>query len=337
MIENNKHCAFCKSILFDDDEVVYCPICGAPHHADCYKSCGHCALEHLHGTDKQYDPHPEDKVEANDDIPRDRVGHTCPHCGKISSSDTLFCPYCGNMFGKSSNSFESDDNQTYFPGGFNGMPVGFNFDPLGGIDKSTKIGDCEAGELANFVRINTRRYIPLFARMEEHKKKVGWNWSAFLFPAAWNIYRKNYVVAIVLLALVVSSLCLISPMIFAFNSYIGSLPVGIAISRADIIAAFSSISGWVWLLFGIGIAVDITGRVISGLFGDAWYKKRVFEKVNEIKNDDEIEDTAAEIAERGGVNHWLALLFFYPSVMVLYQAAIIIFELLMSLMSGGIQ
>ena len=48
-------CVRCHAYLFDDDDVVYCPVCGAPHHRDCYNELGHCALEALHGTDKQYD------------------------------------------------------------------------------------------------------------------------------------------------------------------------------------------------------------------------------------------------------------------------------------------
>ena len=44
-------CSVCHAYLFDDDDVVYCPVCGAPHHRDCYKSIGHCAFEEAHGTE----------------------------------------------------------------------------------------------------------------------------------------------------------------------------------------------------------------------------------------------------------------------------------------------
>ena len=47
-------CVYCKAYLLSDDDVVYCPVCGAPHHRECYESLGHCALEELHGTDRQY-------------------------------------------------------------------------------------------------------------------------------------------------------------------------------------------------------------------------------------------------------------------------------------------
>ena len=54
-------CPVCHAYLFDEDDVVICPVCGAPHHRDCYAHVGHCALEHLHGTDEQYSP-PEKEI-----------------------------------------------------------------------------------------------------------------------------------------------------------------------------------------------------------------------------------------------------------------------------------
>ena len=42
-------CGVCHAYLFEDDDVVYCPVCGAPHHRDCYKSIGHCAYEAAQG------------------------------------------------------------------------------------------------------------------------------------------------------------------------------------------------------------------------------------------------------------------------------------------------
>lgn len=52
-VEGEK-CPVCHSYMFDDEDIVFCPICGAPHHRECYKSIGHCALEKYHGTDMEY-------------------------------------------------------------------------------------------------------------------------------------------------------------------------------------------------------------------------------------------------------------------------------------------
>ena len=66
MIEKNKQCAFCKALLFDEDDVVHCPVCGAPHHRDCYNKLGHCALEDLHGTENEYDAQKEIEFRINE-------------------------------------------------------------------------------------------------------------------------------------------------------------------------------------------------------------------------------------------------------------------------------
>ena len=64
--EINKSCALCHAYLFDEDDVVYCPVCGAPHHRECYNSIGHCALESTHGTENQYDLLKEKELELRE-------------------------------------------------------------------------------------------------------------------------------------------------------------------------------------------------------------------------------------------------------------------------------
>ena len=41
-------CAYCHALLFEEDDVVYCPECGAPHHRDCYNQLGECANKANH-------------------------------------------------------------------------------------------------------------------------------------------------------------------------------------------------------------------------------------------------------------------------------------------------
>ena len=51
----SKTCQFCHGILFEEDDIVVCPECGAPHHRECWQKAGKCALEEFHGTENQYD------------------------------------------------------------------------------------------------------------------------------------------------------------------------------------------------------------------------------------------------------------------------------------------
>ena len=42
-------CAVCGEEFTEADDVVFCPICGAPHHRECYASLGQCGLASEHG------------------------------------------------------------------------------------------------------------------------------------------------------------------------------------------------------------------------------------------------------------------------------------------------
>ena len=73
----NKKCAVCEAYLFEDDDVVCCPICGAPHHRDCYSAVGHCGLEKYHGTDLQY------KAEETEEVKNEKTETASGNKGRI--------------------------------------------------------------------------------------------------------------------------------------------------------------------------------------------------------------------------------------------------------------
>ncbi|MBQ5885092.1 MAG: zinc-ribbon domain-containing protein [Clostridia bacterium] len=332
MIEKNKQCAFCKALLFDEDDVVHCPVCGAPHHRECYLSSGHCALEHLHGTANEYNPHPEND---SGEIPLDREGHVCPKCGKISSSDTIFCPYCGTLFAKNAEEEEKDN----FPkveinvGDENPIKAAMQQKALGGIDKDAKIDGIKAGVIASFVRMNTPRYIPLFAHFAEHKKKRHWNWSAFLFPAAWNAYRKNYMYSAVFAALAICSFLLVTSLAMATGAYLDQLPLDTTLTFKHLGEAFSTVGYMHWILFAVGIGLDLLSRIVCGLYGDSWYKTACFEKMQEIDQMDDPDEAKLQFIRKGGVNQFLGLILLYPSGLMLYQVATLLFQVFTWLMN----
>ena len=324
MIEKNKQCAFCKALLFEEDDIVYCPVCGAPHHRDCYSSCGHCALEHLHGTAEEYDPHPEND---NNEIPLDREGHSCKNCGKISSSDTIFCPYCGRVFAEKDDADKNDfGGEKGNSNGQNPFATSLMFDTLGGIDKDAEIDGIKAGVVASFVRMNSRRYVPIFAHFAEHKKKRSWNWSAFLFPSAWNAYRKNYIISAFFAALTVCSFYLITSLATATNAYLGQLPVDTGLTFEHLGNAFASVGYMHWILFAVGIGLDLIARIVCALYGDSWYKTACFEKLKAINELDDTDEAKQMFIRKGGVNQFLGLLLLYPSGLMLYQALTLLFQ-----------
>ena len=41
-------CVHCDSIFTETSDVVVCPLCGSPHHRECWKETGKCTNEDKH-------------------------------------------------------------------------------------------------------------------------------------------------------------------------------------------------------------------------------------------------------------------------------------------------
>lgn len=308
-----KTCQICHSYLFDDDDVVVCPICGAPHHRDCYNSLGHCGAQSYHGTDNQYDK----VTKAAENASNEQTENTkedsviCSNCGNILKKSTPFCPYCGNSLTNNAGG-QSNGQPNGQPfgnaGQFGGFPFGAGFvapmiDPLGGVNPETTIDDVKVSDIKDFVAVNTQRYIPKFLTLSP-KNKVSWNWAAFLFPHAWLFYRKNFkpaiFVSILMLAISITSL----PFNAAISSIAQTLPVGytqIDLANA-LIANISTVGAFPILLALAGGITSLAVRIICGIFGDWWYKQFTIESIKSINSNALTDDRAAAFSKKGKVS-----------------------------------
>ena len=104
-----QHCPVCGEAFAETDDIVSCPVCGAPHHRSCWQAAGHCHFEETHGTDAQW------KREAEPTTEEAGVKNRCPNCGKrniqridsqtirgVDGYDVLettyVCKHCGHTF-----------------------------------------------------------------------------------------------------------------------------------------------------------------------------------------------------------------------------------------------
>ncbi len=287
MNSEKKTCVVCHSYLFDDDDVVYCPVCGAPHHRDCYNAIGKCGLEALHGTDKQYDKikaetPPESKLE-NKAESNPIMQTKCQICGESYDMKEPVCPNCGAPNYRIISGFSP-------------------FDALGGVPKDIDLGEgVTADEAKRFVMANSQRYIPKFAAMSMGKK-LSWNWFAFLFPSGFLLSRKMYLKG--------TAVGLVSVILRVFEELLG-----LAVYNAGGVDAYSyqsvySVLGAVdkkILIFGIiAFFLDFVLRIVLGLIGDRIYKNHAVSKVAEIKkNSSDIEE---DMNRKGGINFFTMLI-----------------------------
>lgn len=303
-------CVRCHAYLFDDDDVVYCPVCGAPHHRECYNELGHCGLEALHGTDKQYD-----KLKAAEEtVPADEAerGHTgenaegeitCQMCHESYDFSLNACPKCGAP------------NVAKAGGSF------VNFDFLGGVPADCDIGEgVTAEEAKRLVAANTPRYIPKFAVLNK-KNRASWNWMAFLFPCEWMLSRKMYKngVAAGLLTVIASILYLpLSNAIYNLG-YVGNETYTDIIGNAA--EHISDIGAAVMVFAVLGFVLNLAIRIVSGVFGDYLYKTYTIDTVKLIRA--ESDDADYDYRKRGGVNMFLFLIGFMaveylPSIIAIF-------------------
>ncbi len=301
---DKKHCAYCHAILFDEDDVVYCPECGAPHHRECYNQLGECAKKAMHGLEPENTPEPEQKDSRPEGIPLDREGHICKRCGKISSSDTLFCPYCATPF--------VEAGRIQFGQGPNIYGPGAN-DPYGGVDPKEQLEGVSVHEYASFVRSNTQRYIPIFKRLADGKK-AGWNWGAFFFGHSWLFFRKCYregFIALLfrLIVVLLNTPINVSLYTFMFENNVSYQDVYASPELATQI--LSAIPPIAWIMMLLAMLASIAISVVLAVFGDRIYMTRVKKRINQIKEEPAFEDKSTAIAMSGGCNFFSAVTLYY--------------------------
>ena len=56
MIYTGEKCPVCGKNFVEGDDIVVCPVCGTPHHRDCYNLHNACANEGLHAENFEWKP-----------------------------------------------------------------------------------------------------------------------------------------------------------------------------------------------------------------------------------------------------------------------------------------
>lgn len=283
----------CHAYLFPEDDIVYCPVCGAPHHRECYNQLGHCALEEFHGTDRQYD-----KVKAREE---EQAAAEMPNTGE-NAEGLITCQMCHEKYDFALNACPKCGAPNIAKAG--GSFV--NFDFLGGVPADYDIGDgITADEAKRFVAANTPRYIPKFAVLNA-KNKLSWNWLAFLFPCGWMLSRKMYKNGVIAGLLTVISSLFYLPFMNAINN-LGTTP---GETQAQIMQSIyehlPKMGAAVIAGLLAGFVLNIAVRILSALFGDYLYKQYAISSIKTIRA--ESEDMDYDYRKKGGVNIFLFLL-----------------------------
>ncbi len=259
----NQKCVVCNAYLFPEDDVVYCPTCGAPHHKDCYKFAGKCGMEEFHGTEKEY-KNPETDEPKNIEENETKNNEICLRCGNKRVESSRFCPYCGapNM-----------DPE------FRSIPFG-NFTVFDG--KAPIEDGVTAEDVAKVVMFNPLRYIEKFKRLKKGHS-LSFNWAALLIPHGWFAYRKMYKASFLVTALKVIASILQLPLLLQLTSALGSN----SLNPTEMLKYFAENPTEVYflpnLLVFISFILTLSVHILSALFADKTYKTQVIDAIKKIK------------------------------------------------------
>ncbi len=283
-------CPACNQIFTDDDDVVVCPVCGAPHHRECWFKTGSCTFQDKHGS---FTWKPENAQSSQEDFnPKSTLGEICPNCGANNPPDTLFCPTCGMP--RNVNGAETQFNNPY---------VKFD-DPF----KDVTVDGVSSKDMAEFIQGSSYEYIRKFSL----KKHNGFNWAAFIFGPLWFLYRKMYKIgAAVLVIIAVLSISFSEPA----NTYLDKFndimqKAAYAETEEELNAAAEQYNqlnaSTESTLMAIYCAAITAVCLCCGIFGNTAYRKYCVKSITEAQasatgNQSEFYKTM-NLRKKGGIN-----------------------------------
>lgn len=184
------HCPVCSKRFAEGDDIVVCPVCGAPHHRECYQKIGHCALDNLH-LQGQVWQHPKEQTKTKPDATAEET--TCPSCGAHNPKSGIFCQVCGAPLGHSRAEKPMNSFGNPFAAGNANSGMAYKA-AFGGLAPDETIDGESARDIALFIGNNSHYFLPRF-KMLSSRGGITFNWAALLFHAFYFVYRKMYWIA----------------------------------------------------------------------------------------------------------------------------------------------
>lgn len=321
-------CPVCGKAFTEQDDIVVCPECGAPHHRECYTAHGRCGCAETHGTDQQWD----------------RCHHAikknCPFCQGQNDEDASFCSHCGRPLTEPNTQQQQtppggaprDPGAPYGPG----VPFGPSGQPFPGqgafhISPNDPIEDVTYGDMAKVVRSNVPFYMLVFYRMKNFNRKR-FNFAAFLFGPAWFLYRKQYKggflylginMALSAISILLSKFCAAPVMEAAYQSL--GIPSSAIITNDTMNQVVQTIMNMgigsiiLFLLPWITTVASFVLAIIAGVKANKWYMNHCLRTAREVRNTtpSSVEQDAL-YEKKGGVNIALAMILIAINVALTY-------------------
>ena len=175
-------------------------------------------------------------------------------------------------------------------------------DPFGGVSRTETIDGISVETIARVIGPNAAYYLPRFKTMSETRRKVFWNFPAFLIPYNWLLYRKNLLIGWLLFAFY---WILNTFFQLAFDRLFPGNTLPTAAEFAQLL--LTGENSLLWIVMYVALAVIVAIHVLCGLFGNWIYMQQVLKKARQLRDDPQPYDDQRFLAT-GGVSPAMGIL-----------------------------
>ncbi len=170
-------CPVCGELFKEDDDIVVCPVCGAPHHRECYNKENHCHFEDKHEEGFDFSSLHKENLNTIE------TAYDSETIKKMPNGDRV-AEYC-----------KKDPELDFLTKQI--MKLSFP-----DTEDDVILGDAPAVYYREAAGKKAGYYLPRFFFIENDKERhLYFNFSAFFIPLTWCVYRKLYKAAALVLAL----------------------------------------------------------------------------------------------------------------------------------------
>lgn len=311
----NKLCPVCSTSFKENDDIVVCPECGTPHHRECYKKLGECALKVYHekGFVWQGKLPSEIEREEQESPPKTsfeeavskQISNPDPHKAEYPSGVPQGNPYEIYRRNAEQGQHTAENNDNSNPSSHEELealrqlpdPYQTAYRSIRSITEDEERGeDGVCGkELCYFAGRSIIHYSQAFNAFRNGvlkngkltKVKIFFNFSAGFFSPIHQFYRRMDLLAIVVLLL--KTLLAVPGMLAIYAS-------------ESIIQLSASAAGIVNALYVAGDFIGLAITVLLCIFGDYIYYRfcvRKIKKIREKFDDGKADGYYTALTERG--------------------------------------
>ncbi|MGN0532773.1 MAG: RING finger protein [Eubacterium sp.] len=296
IFKNGESCPVCDKKFNEEDDIVICPLCGTPHHRQCYSRLGKCANADKHKSGYEYNSGnsahngiqeqqeksntEKENFQSNEALNRYFLNPEsaeksetvkCGKCGAENRSTSAFCSECGErltvdektVVGRAQEVYASASQEQY-------------------RNSREEIDGKSVSDIASVVVSNTKRFIPKFKR----NKALSWNWGAFFFGPYYYMFRKMYKEGIIIMAVRLAVNLIVQGIYTeeytAFMNFVSSHKEVLTNPTEELLNQlmpyYQAVLPMILILSAVGLVINI----FCALFADKFYRSKVFGILNKV-------------------------------------------------------